>query len=243
METIRIISYNIHSGAGMDGVVDHTRIANVLRNSGAHLCGLQEISIGRADTDVDDPVKHMGNILGQQGYFAETIKPTVMGRTYRYGIGAFSGLKSELIDELELPNIEGAEPRKVMFLKNELDNGKSFFFANTHLACGRGEEMDQLRLLQIQTIHEYIRKKKYYHIILTGDLNAVPGSPCVVYLQQNFILEDAMSYTFPADEPKMKIDYIASFHGGAFKVLSHKTLDEKVASDHRPLCVEYAIRF
>ena len=45
--TIRVLTYNIHHGEGMDGVIDLERIANVIRQTEADLVALQEVDLRR----------------------------------------------------------------------------------------------------------------------------------------------------------------------------------------------------
>ena len=40
---MKVLTYNIHHGAGIDGVLDLERIAQVIEQSGADVIGLQEV--------------------------------------------------------------------------------------------------------------------------------------------------------------------------------------------------------
>ncbi len=42
---VRVMSYNIHFGVGMDGKYDLERIANVIQNSKVDIGGLQEVDV------------------------------------------------------------------------------------------------------------------------------------------------------------------------------------------------------
>jgi endonuclease/exonuclease/phosphatase family metal-dependent hydrolase len=243
METVRILTYNLHSGGGMDGVIDYARLANVIRNSNAQISGLQEISKLRPDCNVDDPLKFMAELLSQNDYFAETVMPTYIDKVYHYGIGALSAIQTEQVGELELPNLDNAEPRKAIFLKNVTDSGKTFYFVNTHLAHNDGERFDQLRKEQLQAIHQYVLEKKFYPVIITGDLNDTPNSPCIDYLTQNYTTTDLTMPTFPSIHPEKRIDYIAFFPCDAFKIKESVIIEETLASDHRPLYAELEIMY
>ena len=41
--TLKVATYNIHGWVGTDGLLDFSRVAGVLRASGASICGLQEV--------------------------------------------------------------------------------------------------------------------------------------------------------------------------------------------------------
>ena len=235
---MKIVSYNLHSGTGMDKVADFDRLAEVIRAEQPDLTGLQEISVGRPDLPPDDLLEHLSGKLGQTGFFAQTCQPVFNGKSYSYGIGALSALKAEKVAELALPNLDREEPRKAVFLKVETRGGKTVYFVNTHLAYRAGEKKDQLRLLQLKTIYEWILAAQYAPVILTGDLNAVPDSPCGEFLARNFTLVGDLNPTFPADMPKIKIDYIAFYPRNAFTVQSYRVVTETAASDHRPVAAE-----
>ena len=236
MKTLKIVSYNLHSGIGMDKAADLDRLAETIRSERPDLTGLQEISIGRTDLPPGDPLEQLSRKLGQTGFFAQTFQPVFEGKSYSYGIGTLSSLKAENAAELALPNLDRNEPRKAIFLKIETGDGKTVYFVNTHLA--NGKKLDQLRLIQLKTIYEWILAAQYAPIILTGDLNAAPDSPCGQFLAQNFALAGDMSPTYPADEPRVKIDYIAFYPRNAFTVQSFRVVAETVASDHRPIAAE-----
>ena len=42
-ESIRVMSYNIHHGEGIDGKLDLKRIGDIIKNSNADIIGLQEV--------------------------------------------------------------------------------------------------------------------------------------------------------------------------------------------------------
>ena len=235
---MKIVSYNLHSGLGLDKAADFDRIAETIRAEHPDLTGLQEISIGRADLPPGDPLEQMSRKLGQTGFFAQTFQPVFEGKSYSYGIGVLSAVKAEKVAELALPNLDREEPRKAVFLKIGTTDGKTVYFVNTHLANGAGEKQEQLRLLQIKTIYEWIVSAQYAPIILTGDMNATPDSPCGRFLAEKFTLAGEMSSTYPADEPRIKIDYIACYPQNAFTVESYRVVPETVASDHRPIAAE-----
>ena len=50
--TLTLLSYNIHNGVGLDGVLDLDRIADVIAASGADVVGLQEVDRHRRERSV-----------------------------------------------------------------------------------------------------------------------------------------------------------------------------------------------
>ena len=74
-----------------------------------------------------------------------------------------------------------------------------------------------------------------------GDLNAVPDSPEILSLKEDFtVLSDETIPTWPAKEPKIMIDYIMvdKAHVDKVKVISKRTEAAPEATDHSAIVVE-----
>ena len=81
-------------------------------------------------------------------------------------------------------------------------------------------------------------------VVLAGDFNSLPGSPVMDYLGTEFeiIEKRGLAFTFPADDPAREIDFMLARPDAAFEVLEHRVMDERVASDHRPIFLVLEIR-
>jgi endonuclease/exonuclease/phosphatase family metal-dependent hydrolase len=81
-------------------------------------------------------------------------------------------------------------------------------------------------------------------IVLVGDLNATPGSPPIETLTRHFgdAGASANASTYPSDAPEKRIDYVLLRPESRFKVLEMRVIDERVASDHRPVLTVIEIR-
>ena len=97
---------------------------------------------------------------------------------------------------------------------------------------------ENLRLSQCEALLKQIGKKTG-PVILAGDFNAGRQSQSVgLLLDAGFqILTNSQTNTFPSDNPKVEIDFIMS-KGLPFAYFTHKVVEEKMASDHRPVFVE-----
>ena len=51
MNTIRVLSYNIHHGAGMDGNIDLARLATIIASIAPDIVSLQEVDCTMPRTD------------------------------------------------------------------------------------------------------------------------------------------------------------------------------------------------
>lgn len=69
---LRVFCYNIRHGEGLDGKVDLGRIAQLIRDSGAHVAALQEVDRNMGRTQRVDLAKELARQLGWTAYFSPT---------------------------------------------------------------------------------------------------------------------------------------------------------------------------
>ena len=241
MTTLKIMSYNIHSGIGLDDIVDYTRMAECINKYAPDVVGFQEVAQDHPRARGIFPMEFMGKILGMKGEFGKTIHVSRPGMDYDYGIGFLSRFDYEYITKLPLPNIEKLEPRVAQFVKVKAP--VDFIFVNTHFGI-KSEyndpgEVHRMRFDQLAAINAELDKilaGKDIPCVITGDFNARPGSECIDLLEKTWNVTDLKLFTFPADKPDRKIDYIAT--RGNIRLRSYAVLDEKVVSDHAPIIAE-----
>ncbi len=77
---IRVLSYNIRHGEGMDGQVDLARIAAVIRSARPDLVSLQEVDVGTERTNRIDQVATLARLTGMAPIFVGNI--TYQGGDY-----------------------------------------------------------------------------------------------------------------------------------------------------------------
>jgi len=221
VRTVRLTSYNIQHGAGLDGKIDHARQARILRKAHADVAAIQE---------VDSVTKRNGGLysleeIGREAKMFATFAPAIKFQGGKYGIGILSKKQPISVHRIPLPGRE--EPR--MLLVAEF---RHYVVACTHLSL-----TDEDRMASIPIILEEARKwtKPF---ILMGDLNDEPGSPFYKEMQKHFLfLNPSYDKTFPADEPNICIDHVALFMPTPEATLSfYRTwVGEETFSDHRPL--------
>jgi len=231
MNTIRVASYNIRSGCGMDGVFNVPRTAEAITRLNADAVGLQEVRIYSDRTEHGDIPASLSKLTGLTAHFGRAVSFP----SFEYGIGILSKYPGEVVDKIELPCVPGTEPRVVLAMKIRHPAGE-FYFITTHFSCESG--FDVSRLEQMQTILNAVKSKGYAPAILTGDLNAVPSEACVKLLAQEWTIADTAHFTFNAASPFEQIDYIAWYPQNTFRLKEYCVVDEPVASDHRPLTAE-----
>ncbi|MBN2366638.1 MAG: hypothetical protein EH225_12085, partial [Calditrichaeota bacterium] len=72
MDSIKVMSYNIHSGIGRDGVYNLERIRDVIARENPDIIALQEVDIGLKKSHFDDQPMRLSDELKLYSYFCLT---------------------------------------------------------------------------------------------------------------------------------------------------------------------------
>lgn len=234
-DTLIVMTYNIHHGRGIDGKVDINRIADILIESKADIVALQEVDIYTERSGKIDIVKILSEKTG--------LEFTAFGKNLEfeggeYGNAILSRYPIEKEENIHYKNISG-EQRGVQASIIKIDQ-EPVLFLNTHL--DHTDNDDSERVLYAERIRDEIIPSYDQHtIILSGDLNNVPGSE--MYQIINRRLKDAWieagtgeGFTIPVQNPNRRIDYI--FYTGNIMPKEAKVI-QTGASDHLPLVVKF----
>ncbi len=225
--THRIMSYNIRNAKGLDNKTDIIRIASVIESVNPEVVALQELDSITRRCDSVDILKELADITRMHYTYA----PAIDFDGGKYGIGILSAKKPLTSKKIALP---GREEKRVLLIC-EFD--KYVVFA-THFSLNKEDRESSIGIINAEVV------KYSKPVILTGDLNADVESAEINILKKNWkILNNVKTPTFPADEPKKTIDYIAGYtdEGHTYSVIQTRVVEEKVASDHRPVFAD--IRF
>lgn len=229
---IRIMSYNIHHGISRDGKLDINKIAEVIRESGAQIVGLQEVDYRFIRTFFRDQARELAEKLDMHYYFGENF--TLFGAGY--GNAVLS--KFPIVSASNLQLDSKGEQRGVVSARIDI-HGKEVNFLVTHLSLNRS-----IRDTQLQQIRKYIGLLED-EVILVGDFNSTPEAGEIMYMERE--LKEAAKemgkedlYTFVArDGARERIDYI--FLSPEIAVSDVYTI-ESDASDHLPLVADIGIK-
>ena len=228
---LRVLSYNIHHGAGVDGKLDLQRIADVIVKCKPDVVALQEVDKKTTRSGGVDQAAELGRLTNMRAEFGKAMD--YAGGQYGVAILARHPLTDMHVHTL--PFTEGREPRAALQAGVEADgDGPGFVLIATHL-----EHADrELRLAQAQALGDIVPQQDAV-AFLVGDLNAVPGSPPINALLRRWTDASAKEPqpTWPADQPRVRIDYVLYRPATAWRVVASQVIDERVASDHRPLLV------
>jgi endonuclease/exonuclease/phosphatase family metal-dependent hydrolase len=229
---IKVMSYNIHHGISRSGKLDVDSIAEVIKESSAHIVGLQEVDSRFVRSFFRDQAKELAEKLDMYYYFGENF--TLLGAGY--GNAVLSKFPIVSASNLQL-NGKG-EQRGVVSARVDI-YGKEIDFLVTHLSLNRA-----IRDTQLQQIRRYIQLLEG-EVILVGDFNSTHEAGEIMYIERE--LREAVKemgrdelYTFVGrNGTKERIDYV--FLSPEITVSDVYTIDSD-ASDHLPLVADIGIK-
>src|SRR5436190_11170926 len=231
---IRVITYNIHHGEGMDKKFDLGRIARVLLAEKPDIVALEEVDQGtKRASGVDQPAE-FARLTGMNVVFGRNIAYDGGG----YGTAVLTRLPVQSKASVKLksfypPTKTNPEQRGVQVLELGEKGGQGLLFLCTHLDF---RPADDERMNSAKTINELIRTHDGELAIIAGDFNATPESGPIREFAKEWKVAggdgaDAKSQaaeailTFPADKPDRRIDYVMYRPADRWKVVEVRVLD------------------
>ena len=219
---LTVMTYNIHSGRGIDGILDLDRIHEVIETSGAQIVALQEVDRWVSRTGWVDQMSNLARRKPwHHAYGANLLLPPGF-----YGNALLSAYPIR-----DSSNVSLASPRETRgFLRSvvEVAPGQNIAVYVTHWGLNPAEREEHAKILVRHLGREELP------VVLMGDFNAFADSVEMRALQE--VLHDVGAKealpTFPADSPSHRIDYI--FVSDHFEVKEVRVVDT-LASDHLPV--------
>ena len=228
---IRVATYNIKHGRGMDGTIDLERTAETLKSMDADIIALQE---------VDDRARRSGDI-DQASWLADRLGMHAAYGSFmdfqggRYGLALLS--RRPFLSHEAWRLADGNEPRVALAADLSTDSGDPITVISVHFDW---VEDDGYRLEQARDTIRRIETLQTPWIVL-GDFNDVPGSRTMVAFEnigRNAAKPAEDSATFPSDHPEIEIDHIIMGPEGAWMPATSLVIPESRTSDHRPVVSE-----
>ena len=234
--SVRVMTYNIHVGIGMDKKLDLQRIANVINAQNPDLVGLQEVDRGVTRTEGIDEIAEIAKLTRMEYAFAFNLRY----QGGQYGVAILSRFPIKTIDHRLYQNTREAERRG--FIRTEVTvNGRILNFVTTHLDY----QYEDGRLFEAQQLLRALRDVKG-PLIVVGDFNDVTAGRAYQLMRYQF--DDAwiasrgtdQGFSYPADKPMKRIDYI--FFRSTDLVRTNRAWTvNTLASDHIPVMAELEI--
>lgn len=240
-DSIRIMTYNVHSAYNIDGRFDIEAIAQVIEDSRADVVGLQEVPRGRLLSGVTDELTLLQARLGfEHAAFYGTTDPT-------WGNAVLSRFPISSIDRAALPLV--GTPMRRGYLGTTVLIGESpLLFVSTHLQQVNDRSVHDddpeadlypVHRLQIEAIlSEWGGAEP---AVLVGDFNAQPGWRQIEELLATGWVDSWVEagqgegFTANARDPRHRIDYV--FHTPDLEA-SDAGVIRSQASDHFPVVVD-----
>ena len=225
---IRVLTYNIHHGAGIDGRLDLERIADVIWRVRPDLVALQEVDRGAERTQMVDQPGELAKLTGLHVVFGANI-PLQGGE---YGNAVLSRWPIKSHRNVLLPNVDDGEQRGVLVTEIGPPGLGTISFLATHLDH-RPDARE--RLASATAINDLAGRLKS-PAILAGDLNDTPTSKVLQRFERGWQNASRRPQpTVPVGEPKRQIDFVLVRPLNRWRVCETRVLDEPTASDHRPV--------
>ena len=225
--TIRVMSYNIQNGRGMDSIVDYQRIADVITGVAPDVVALQELDSVTNRSKGVDVLARLAGLTAMYPVYGASI-PYDDGQ---YGIGVLSKEKPVSWKRIPLPGSE--EARSLLMVEF-----KGYVLCCTHFSLTMDDRQASVAIID-QAVKDFDKP-----VILAGDINARPSSPVIQAFRENWeILSDTARFTIPSDTPNRTIDYILGYtpKGHTYSVWQTRVLNT-LASDHLPLFADIRLK-
>lgn len=233
--TLRVMTYNIHHGEGLDGKVDLLRIAQLIQREGADIVALQEVDKGVTRTALRDLPAELAALTGMTGVFSNNF-PFQGGE---YGNAVLTRFPVVRVTNTLYPMLRAGEQRGLLQLVLDV-RGRELVFMNTHIDY-RSDDAE--RWLNVGEIEKRMQQYAGRPIILCGDFNTTPESRVCRRLSERF--DDTWArvgqgdgFTIPAEQPTKRIDYIWIAKDKSFVPL-RVWVPQSDASDHLPVVAEF----
>jgi endonuclease/exonuclease/phosphatase family metal-dependent hydrolase len=236
-KTIRVMTYNIHVGIGMDKKLDLRRIADVINKEKPDLVGLQEVDRGVQRTQRIDEIVELSKLTRMEYAFAFNL-PYQGGQ---YGVAILSRFPIRATEHRLYKNLREAERRGFIRAEVRID-GRVVHFVTTHLDY----QHDDGRLFEAQQMLAFLSDVKG-PLIVVGDFNDLPTGQTYQLMRNAF--DDAWidgrgtgeGFSYPADKPAKRIDYIFMRSTGQIRT-RRAWIVQTLASDHIPVVADLELR-
>jgi endonuclease/exonuclease/phosphatase family metal-dependent hydrolase len=222
MMRLRIATYNVHSGVGVDRRFRPRRIAEVIGELGADVVALQEVLSPVRGFDMH---AHLRDATGF--HLAAMATMQLAGDT-------FGNLLLSRWPMLEVAEhgltVGDREPRGAIEATIGL-GARGLRVIATHLGLRGAERHEQLsRLVGI------VERKPDVPTVLLGDFNATRAKSREIRAHAARLGSACVLATFPSLAPVLPLDRIFALHGASIvDAAAHRSRRARVASDHLPL--------
>jgi len=242
-QTLRVMTFNIRHGRGMDDNVSLAKIADEIERSGADIVGLQEVDRFLPRSELKDQPAELARLLNWNACYSpsEDRHNTSSTSAYIRDKDEETGLEGQYGNAIlsrfpivahQFHYLPGDRERR-SWLHAEIEiNGRSLNFFCTHLGLDEAEKMAQVDAL-VNAL-----KSTFGAIVLLGDFNMKPENPTLTRLATEIPKVPLLGNvtTFAGKTGKIvEIDHIFTDLPLAKEAAWTQVTD---ASDHHPLLAQ-----
>jgi endonuclease/exonuclease/phosphatase family metal-dependent hydrolase len=234
---LRVLSYNIHHGEGVDGRLDLERIAGVIASAEPDVVALQEVDQGTQRTRRMRQADELARRLNMHVAFG----PNLNLEGGEYGNAILSRWPLTAHRNVPLASFDEGEQRGVLIadLAWPAPDGVLRLLA-THWDHRRD---DRERYASAGRLLELALERSRVPSLLVGDLNTTRDSDVFGRLSEQWaVAGDEPAPTVPVANPIRQIDFVLYRPRDAWRVVQIEVLDEVTASDHRPILAVLELR-
>ena len=237
VRTLRVMSYNIHVGVGMDKKLDLERIADVIDNEHADLVGLQEVDRFVKRTELRDEILELVKLTGMEYAFAHNLDY----QGGQYGVAILSRFPIQKIDHRKYENLREAERRGMLRVEVKVDN-RIINFVTTHLDY----QYEDGRVFETEQLLKFLQNVRG-PLIVVGDFNDETSGGAYKLMLRKFAdawstaKEGEAGLSYPADKPAKRIDYVFTRKSDRIRATRAWTVNS-LASDHLPVVADIELR-
>lgn len=243
--SLRVMSFNVHTGIGTDGALDLARTASVIRDSRAEVVGLQEVDVHWSErSEFRDQARELARQLHMGVFFAPIydLPPLVDGQPRRqFGVAVLSRhpivattnhwiTRLSTQDENPVPAPAPGFAEAVVLVR-----GKPVHVYATHLDFRADPAVREMQVADTLRIMSTDRPGAAQ--VLVGDFNAEPAAPELAPLWTRLTAAPSGS-TYPADVPAKRIDYVTVSSNIRVR---DSSVPSTLASDHRPVVADLMV--
>jgi endonuclease/exonuclease/phosphatase family metal-dependent hydrolase len=211
----------------------------VIRQAEPDVVALQEVDKKTKRASGVDQPSELAQLTGMTVIFERNIE--YQGGDY--GNAVLSRWKVRRHVNHALPSFYVGEQRGVLDLEVEAPGEKVIRFLATHLDY---RPADGERLASVEMISKLLASAEARQLptILAGDLNALPDSAVMQKFREQWTVASgsAATPTYPAPMPTRQLDYVLAYPSTDWKLVEFRVLEERVASDHRPVLAIWEYR-
>jgi endonuclease/exonuclease/phosphatase family metal-dependent hydrolase len=236
---LTVLTYNVHSCRGRDGLCSPERIADVIAAVKPDIVALQEIDVRRKRSGGVNQPEYLAELLDMSRCFYATVQQG----DEEYGGALLSRHDMRLVRMGALPGRDHLEPRGAVWAEVHIQ-GHVINVATTHLGLRPYERREQVDALLGD---EWLGSDTFTApSILCGDFNLFPWSPLyrrlsrrlknVTHLSQERTRRGTLLGVFPIDHIFVSSDFALE------KVYVAADPVARVASDHWPLAAHLRLK-